>query len=109
SAFRTKGYSLSPTDEPTFHYNMFGTSVKDALNVVDNGCEISRTLTVDRAPQGLYVRLGFGKSIDKLSDTLYQVDKTYYIKIDDADKKKAIIRDIDGQKEIVIPVQHKIT
>lgn len=110
SAFRTKGYTLSSTDEPTFRYRMFGASVSDALKVVDHGQGIVRSLTVDNPPNDLYIRLARGKSIEKLSETLYRVDdKSYYIKIDDANKKKAIIRDINGQKEIVIPVQNKIT
>lgn len=35
-------------------------------------------------------------------------DKSYYLRIDDAGNAKPIIRDVDGQKEMIVPIQDKL-
>lgn len=110
SAFRTKGYMLNANEEPTFRYLTFGASVSDAARVMENGQGISRTITVENAPQNFYVRLAAAKSIEQKSENLYLIDdQSYYLRLDDSGKMKPVIRDVNGQKEIIIPIQNKIT
>jgi hypothetical protein len=36
-------------------------------------------------------------------------DKAYYLQIEDAGKAKPLIRDAAGRKELIIPIQTKLT
>jgi hypothetical protein len=110
STFRAKGYSLNPNGDPTFRYTAFGASIEDFSEIVDHGRSISRTLIIKNPQQNFYVRLAVAKEIEQLSDTLYLIgDKSYYLRIDDSGNMKPVVRDSDGQKEIIIPIQNKVT
>jgi hypothetical protein len=110
SSFRTKGYTLNANEEPTFRYQIFGAFVSDATRVIDNGQGISRTISVANAGENFYVRLAEGKSVKRLSENLYLIDdKSYYLRLDDPEKNKVLIRDANGRKEIIIPIQNSVT
>jgi hypothetical protein len=36
-------------------------------------------------------------------------DKSYYLRIDDAEKGPPVVRDANGRKELLVPVQSKLT
>lgn len=56
------------------------------------------------------MRVAEGNTITAVSDGLYFVnDKLYYLRIDDAGGKKPVIRDVAGKKEMIIPIQNKIS
>jgi hypothetical protein len=110
TAFRTRGYELDENDRPAFLYSIYGTDITDDIKVLDNGEGLRRTLTLKNAGAGLYARLAEGKTIETLANGLYLVDdKSYYLQIDDAEKAKPFIRDANGRKELLIPVQTKLS
>ena len=58
----------------------------------------------------MFVRLAEGRMIEPVSDGLYLVDdKSYYLKIDDSAGEKPVIRNLDGRKELIIPIKSKLS
>lgn len=109
-SFTTKGYKLDKSDRPTFLYKIYGVSVEDAIKPLEKGEGLKREIAVEQAIPDLYARLAVGKSISAVSNDLYLVDdKAYYIRVEDAGNAKPIIRDSEGRKELVVPVQTKIS
>lgn len=110
TAYRPKGYVLDEKDQPTFKYFIYGASVEDATRVLENGQGLQRRITVQGAAPGLFVRIASGKTIAPASNGMYLIDdKSYYIKIDDAGGAKPLIRDSNGSKELLLPLQNTIT
>jgi hypothetical protein len=110
TGFRTKGYKLDDGDRPTFRYQMYGGLVEDAIHVLENGHGLQRRISMASPAAGLYVRLAVGKTIEGGANGLYLVDdKSYYLKIDDAGGAKPIIRDSNGGKELLLPLQNAVT
>jgi hypothetical protein len=110
TGFRTKGYVLDDGDRPTFRYQMHGGLLEDAIGVLENGQGLQRRISMAAPAAGLYVRLAAGKTIEGGTNGLYLVDdKSYYIKIDDAGGAKPIIRDSNGAKELLLPLQNSVT
>ena len=109
TGFRPKGYELDEKDRPAFQYFIYGISVKDASQVLENRQGISREISVLNPPDDLYVRLAANKNIEDLGNGLYLMDdKSYYLKIDDMSEAKAMIRDAAESKELLIPIKNKI-
>lgn len=107
--FRTKGYVLDG-EAPTFRYQAYGTTVEDAIRVLDNGHGFQRELTLQNPSEQLYARLATGDNIELQEKGLYTVDdKSYYLRIDDAGGAEPIIREVAGGKELVVPVRDKLT
>jgi hypothetical protein len=110
TAFRTGGYEMDDSDRPAFLYSIYGAEVTDDVKVLDNGEGLRRTLTLKNANEGMYARIAEGKTIEKLKDNMYLInDKSYYLRIDDADKGAPVVRDANGRKELLVPVQSKLT
>ncbi|WP_423147095.1 family 16 glycoside hydrolase [Rubrolithibacter danxiaensis] len=110
SGYRPKGYVMDAQDRPAFRYEIYGTAVTDAIQVLNEGQGIKREITVQNAPADLYVRLAEGNSIEELSNGRYLVDdKSYYLQLDDAAGAKPVLRDMNGRKELIIPVKAKLT
>jgi hypothetical protein len=110
TAFRTRGYEMDGAERPAFLYSIYGADITDDIKVLDNGQGLRRTLTLKNAGEGLYARLAEGKTIEALADGLYLVDdKAYYLQIEEAEKARPVLRDAAGRKELVIPVQTKLT
>jgi hypothetical protein len=110
TAFRPRGYEMDEADLPAFLYSIYGADITDDIKVLDNREGLRRTLTLQNAGEGLYVRLAEGKTIEPLADGLYLIDdKSYYLQIEEAGKAKPVIRDANGRKELIIPVQTKLT
>ncbi|MBF9255121.1 DUF1080 domain-containing protein [Pontibacter sp. 172403-2] len=109
SSYRPKGYAMDKNDQPTFRYLLYGTTVQDAIRVLDGGKGISREITVQNPGQNLYARLAEGSTIEPFSKDMYLVDgKSYYIRLDDTGGAKPVIRDANGQKELIVPVNGKL-
>jgi hypothetical protein len=110
TGFRTKGYVLDDKDRPTFKYLLYGIMVNDAISVTENNQGIHREITIAHAPDNLYVRLAEASTIEQLEEGMYLVDdKSYYLKIDNAGGAIPIIREQNGRKELVIPIQTKLS
>ena len=111
TSYRPKGYVTDEMDQPTFKYAIYGTMVSDAIRVLDNGQGLHRELQVQTPSADLYVRLAEGSSIESAGDGLYLVnDKAYFLRLDDAATTKPIIRNAaNGRKELVVPIQNKLS
>lgn len=109
TGFRQKGYVLDEADRPTFRYLMYGTMVNDQIRALDNGQGIHREITVENAPENLYLRVAEGSDIESISNGLYLVDgKSYYLRLDDDKGAKPVIREAGGRKELILPVKGKV-
>ena len=98
-------------DQPTFKYSIHGTMVSDAIRVMENGQGLHRELQVQTPANDLYVRLAEGSSIETSGDGMYLInDKAYMLRMDDAATVKPIIRNAaNGRKELVAPIQNKLS
>jgi hypothetical protein len=78
--------------------------------VIENGEGIHRTIETKNIVENLYVRLLSANFINELGNGRYLVDDhSYYLQIDDAKIVKPIIRDVGGKKELIVPVQKKVS
>ncbi|MEO5999978.1 MAG: DUF1080 domain-containing protein [Chitinophagaceae bacterium] len=110
SGFRARGYKLDKRDVPTFLYQLDSSMVEDAITSTGEGQGFRRDIIVKKASPNLYARLAEGASIQVLENNMYLIDsKAYYLRIDDAGGAQATVRDNDGRKELVIPVQNKLS
>ncbi|GAB3896958.1 hypothetical protein GCM10028825_43720 [Spirosoma agri] len=109
SSYRPKGYVLDGSDRPTFRYQSYGSSVDDKIRVLDAGQGIQREVTITNPTANLYARLASGSVINALDNGLYMVDEHEYVRVDDAGGAKPMIRESNGQKELLIPVKGKLT
>lgn len=108
--FHPKGYILDGSDRPTFRYQIYNTMVNDVTRVLPDNHGISREISIQNAVPGLYMRLAEGNNIEKLSEGLYVVDdKSYYLQINGGAGEKSVIRDAGGHKEIIIPIENKLS
>jgi len=109
TSFRPKGYELDEKDRPVFHYFIYGFSVRDATQVLENGQGIIREIAVLNPSGDLFVRLGESRVIENIGNGLFLFDdKSYYLRLDETDGEKAFIRDVDDKKELLIPIKSKI-
>jgi hypothetical protein len=110
SSYRPKGYVIDEQDRPTFKYQIYGTNVSDAIRVLENGQGIHREITVSNQVNGLFARLAEGANIEKGSNEIYIIDgKSYYLNLEDASGSKPEIRDMNGRKELIIPIHNKLS
>jgi hypothetical protein len=110
SGFYTKGYVLGDNDLPTFRFHIYNTMVSDAIMPLENGQGLQRKLTLQSPGENLYARVALGKKIERMANGMYLVDdKSYYLHIDDAGGAKPVIRGIDGQQELIVPIQSSLT
>lgn len=110
TGYRTKGYVLDKSDRPTFRYMIYNTMVNDMTRVMENNQGIHREVSLQNPFNNLYLRLAAANTIETISGGLYLLgDKSYYLRIDDAGNAKPLIRDANGQKELIIPIQNKVS
>jgi hypothetical protein len=109
TGYRPKGYILDANDRPTFRYHIYNGVVSDVTRVMENNQGVQREITVENAPANLYLRLAVANSIETPSDGLYVIDdKSWYLRMDASSAAKPIIRDSNGHKELLVPVQNKV-
>jgi hypothetical protein len=109
TGFRPKGYRLDDQERPVFRYLIYGTTVNDAIQVLNNNGGLSREIIIENPSDNMYIRIGESKTIEEAGNGLYLLDdKSYYVRIDDAEDAKAIIRDQNGKKELLVPVKNKL-
>ncbi|MGZ8525137.1 MAG: family 16 glycoside hydrolase [Chitinophagaceae bacterium] len=110
TAYRPKGYRLDGNDRPTFPYQIYNTLVNDVSRVMDNNQGIHREISIENPVANLWLRLAEADIIETISEDLYLInDKSYYLQIDDAATVKPVIRDSNGHKELIVPIQKKIS
>jgi hypothetical protein len=109
TGYRPKGYRLDENDCPVFRYQIYGATVSDAIRVLENRGGVSREITIQNPQDDFMLRLAEAKNIEDIGNDLYLLDdKSYYVKIEDAGGGKAIVRDSNGRKELLIPVKSKL-
>lgn len=110
TGYRSKGYILDATDRPTFRYQIYNTMVNDVTRVMENNQGLQREISVASPVANLFIRLAEADKIETVSEGLYLVnDKSYYLRLDNTGGSKPVIRDSNGHKELIIPIQSKIT
>jgi len=109
TGYRPKGYVLDNTDRPTFRYLLFNTTVSDETRVLPDGHGIHREISILQPVESLYARIAAGTHIEKIAEGLYLInDQSYYIQFDEAANLKPVLRNTNGQQELLLPVQNKI-
>ena len=99
---------MDEAERPTFRFSIFGAAATDAVRVLDNGQGLHRMVTIAGSPGNMFFRLAKGNSIESLGGGLFLIDdKSYYIKMDEGMATPAI-RDADGAKELIVPMETKI-
>ncbi len=110
ASYRPEGYRLDAQGKPTFRYAIYGTTVSDAVRVLEDGKGIRRTITLDKPSNKLYARLAEGSKIEEMEKGMYLVDnKAYYLQVEDAAGAKPIVRNMAGRQELVVPLKNKVT
>lgn len=109
TGYRPKGYVLDAQGRPTFKYSIYGLTVSDAINLLEKGQGINRQISLSDSPSGIYYRLAEAASITEVSQRLFLVDdQSYFLRLDNTNGAKAIIRDQNGRKELIIPAVQSI-
>lgn len=109
TGYTAKGYLLDKANRPAFRYLQYGTTVMDAIRVMEEGDGIRREISLLQPINELYVRIAANQNIQALSNELFVVgDKAYYIQIDSSGGLKPILRNASGGKELIIPIQDKL-
>jgi hypothetical protein len=110
SGYRPKGYVMDDSDRPTFRYLIYNSMVNDQTRVLPNNQGIRRDISIQNPAANLFVRLAEVNNIETVSEGLYLLnDKSYYLRIDDAGNAKPVIRNANGHKELIIPIQNKVS
>lgn len=110
TAYRPKGYVLDDSDRPTFRYQVYNTTVNDACRVLPGNQGLHRELSISTAVPNLYLHIAEGSSIEAVSEGLYLVDdKSYYIRVDNPGEQKLLVRDMNGRKELIAPINSKFS
>jgi len=110
TGFKPKGYVLDAGDRPAFKYIIYGTQVNDASTVIEGGQGIWREVSIQTPVPNLYIRLASGTKIEAVKNGLYAIDnKSYYIRVDDTGEAKPQVRNSGSIRELIVPVQKKLT
>ncbi|MBX2843727.1 MAG: DUF1080 domain-containing protein [Flammeovirgaceae bacterium] len=110
TSYKPKGYYLNESGLPTFKYQIFENTIHDEIRISEDGKALKRNIKLDKTGEGMYIQLASGSTIEDLSDGLYLVnDKSHYIKVDNASNIKPIIREVNGKKELIAPVNNSIS
>jgi hypothetical protein len=110
TGYRPKGYVLDAEGSPTFKYLIYGITVSDAVKLLEKGQGINRQISLSESPSGMYFRLAEAASITEVSQGLYLVDdQSYFLRLDNTNGAKAIIRDQNGRKELIIPAAQSLS
>jgi Domain of Unknown Function (DUF1080)/PA14 domain len=101
--FRSKGYRIEANGGPVFNYLYNGMEVEEKVYPDNENRVITREVLIKNkeGKTDLYFKLGEGSRIDPMPDGSYAIDdRHYYIKT----AQRATIREVNGVKELVIPV-----
>ena len=108
--FTTKGYTLDEQGFPSFKFKILGAAVSDKIKILENRQGIQHEIVVEKSATDLTWRLADATAIEAIAPGLFIVDdKAYYIKVENADSLHPIIRDQNGRKELIVPIQDKLT
>ena len=102
--FKFKGYSLNEDRQPTFRYEWNGVQVTDSIVPVpsDEFASLQRTITLQSSEPvaGLYLRITRDSRIENDGNQFVAGDAIQFV----AQQSSPIIRDNDGQQELLVPI-----
>lgn len=103
--YRFRGYRLDDKQRPIFQYRVEGLAIEDHL-VPQSAGSLARTITASGTPaqSGLYLRAARGQSIQERSPAVFVIDNALSISAQGAAAGGAVIRDSQGQQELLFPV-----
>ncbi|TCK85414.1 3-keto-disaccharide hydrolase [Albibacterium bauzanense] len=108
SHYKPDGYVVDSGGIPTFVYKVSDSEVRDKLSVLDDGSGINREITVENG-NNMYMRLAKSTQILEIKKGHYLIgDKEYYLQLHDP-KAQVILRDVNGEKELIAPIKDHIT
>ncbi|MES2874912.1 MAG: DUF1080 domain-containing protein [Bacteroidota bacterium] len=104
TSYRPRGYILDAQGRPTFRYLIHGSAISDFTTVMPDGTGLTREIKIENPTKELYFRLASGSSIEETSPGLYLIDdQSYYLRLDNVNGAKPVLRDQNGRKELIIP------
>lgn len=106
ASYRPKGYELDDSGNPTFKYEIYGTSISDKITPSKEGKLLKRELTSTNSLSNTYVRLASAKSITKVLDDNYLINGEYFIKVSEG---TPTIRQSAGKQELIVPITSKVS
>ncbi len=81
-----------------------GSAISDFTTVMPDGTGLTREIKIENPTKELYFRLASGSSIEETSPGLYLIDdQSYYLRLDNVNGAKPVLRDQNGRKELIIP------
>src|SRR5690606_29828477 len=108
AGFRTLGYQLHADNDVAFMYEAYGATVVDQLTVLENGQGVKRQVKIENGPADAFYLLAQGENIQDVGNGTYLIeDKAYYLKLQEG-TAKALIRNVGGQQELVVPVKESL-
>ncbi len=108
SHYKPDGYVVDSGGIPTFVYKVSDSEVRDKLSVLDDGSGINREITIENG-NNMYMRLAKSTQILEIKKGHYLIgDKEYYLQLHDP-KAQVILRDVNGEKELIAPIKDHIT
>lgn len=108
--FITKGYTLDDKGFPSFKFKILGVAVTDKVKVLESGQGIEHEILLEKNAKNLSWRLADAKVIEEISPGSFLVDdKSYYIKVENSESLRPTIREQNGRKELIVPIQDKLT
>ena len=108
TAFKTLGYKIHANNDVSFMYQAYGAAIVDELVILENGQGVERQLKIQDAPANIYFLLAQGENIKEVGNGTYLIeDKAYYLKLQEG-TGKAIIRNVSGQQELIVPVRESL-
>lgn len=107
ASYRPRGYELDEEGQPTFLFDLYGTSISDKTTPNTDGKYLTRTIVPKSLLPNTYVRLAVNKTIIKNTDGSFTVgDGNYYIKLNEG---SASIRTSNGNQELIAPLGSKLS
>jgi hypothetical protein len=107
AAFKTLGYQIHANNDVSFKYSAHGAIITDEVVILENGQGVKRQLTIENGPENAYFLLAQGSKIGDVGNGTYLIeDKAYYLKLEGT--SKAIIRNVSGTQELVVPVKESL-
>lgn len=105
-----KGYTLDKQERPTFHYVLDGIDIHEQPLPVLQQTTVSLDrrfeISVQQPVKELYFMLAAGNRIDSKSPGVWSVDGgKLTVKLAPAEKFTPVVRDSDGHKQLLMPVQ----
>jgi hypothetical protein len=107
ASYRPRGYDLDDNGQPTFNFDLYGTTITDKTTANADGKYLTRELQSKFSLSNTYARLATNKTIVKNTDGTFTVgDGDYYIKLNEG---TANIRTSNGNQELIAPLNGKLS